>query len=355
MSGAECVCRITGHLQALQFTATVRRHERREALLFMLYSIVEHGEDPTAAELSDHLFGVGRFAVTERLLGSVSRWGLAGESDGRWSLTTLGIDALRQRSILVPRDGVWHARLLDAGAVGTMLVTLEEVPASRLQAAKDETVSISTKQQASRALAPLIGLAALPADGGAEAIVEASPEPTGVLLSSTRVDVTWFPLVGQLEFGPKKWTTQATVCSVPELLGAASPELLGSWDPHTAALSVRAAEVDVDALFSRRLTIECANTRVDGVSPINHLELTLPCQPVDKADAGEWVARRTMALATQLQTDDVWKETLALATADLLEFDPDPPTKTLVAGRAKASGHLSPFWNLVAAADWRIS
>ncbi len=355
MSDVDCVCRVSGRLRQVQFVATLRRPERREALLFLLYSIVEHAEEASAAELGLHLFGPGRTAATERLLAIARRWDLVYESGGQWSLTEVGTSALRQRSILVPKLGVWNAHFLDAGDIGSALITLEEVASARLQSAKDETISAHAKQQASHVMAPFIGAAMSPVAGGAEAIIEAEPEPTGILLSDLETDITWYPLSGRMQFGRENWTASARSCDLPELLHAVRPDLSNMWDKGAGALAVSADELLIDALFSRRLRIEGERVHVHALGTVQDMELSLPCQPLGDDDAARWVERRATVLATELQTPAVWEETLRTAASDLDEFEPIMPTRSTVATRAKLGGNLPEYWNLVAADDWRVA
>lgn len=354
MGVVECVCHAPGELLELQFAGSVRRPERREALLFLLYSIVEHGEDPTSEELSNHLFGPGRIAVTERLLALSNQLGLACGADGRWSLTPLGVGALRQRSILVPKNSVWHVRILDAGEIGTALVMLEEMPATRLQSAKDEHISINGGQLANDALAPWIGEAALPVNGGTEAIIEPDPEPTGVLLGRSPVEVKWYPIEGRIEFGQANWTSEAARCDVLELLDAVDSDMADLWDDEAGMLAINEERLEVENVFSRRLTFESSGVHVADVGLVDRIELSVPCGPVDKDDATNWVARRAVALSNQFQTAAVWDDTVRAAGDGLEMWGPEPPMKTDVAGRAKDAGDLPAYWNLVAPEDWQI-
>ncbi len=353
-AAAECVCTAPARVWHVQFAGSVRRPEDREALLFVLYSIVEHGEDPTSAELSAHLFGPGREAAMRRLLALLSRMGLADESDGRWSLTPLGVDALRKRSILVAKESVWRARLLHAGAIAQTLVSVDEVPAERLRSAKHDRITPAEIEHAALALDPWVGETVEPAGGGAELIIDADPEPIGVVLGATPMTVTWRPIAGRVEFGTDGWWADAVTCPIEDVLAAVDPDLADSWDDESGQLRISEKDLEVDTLFSRRFTVTASDAEIDGVGRVDDLRISTACGPVDEKDAANWVARRAVCLADRLQTSEVWAETVRAACDGLEEWDPEPPAKADVAARARAAGNIPAYWNLVAAEDWGL-
>lgn len=103
---------------------------KRPDILVVLQYLSEQREYGTAKGLAAELLfdEIGRERVAKRLLDIVSIYGLAVSERGRYHLTEKGLSALQDKSVFVPKSGVWQVVLGDDSLLPHSIIQYSEFP-----------------------------------------------------------------------------------------------------------------------------------------------------------------------------------------------------------------------------------
>lgn len=342
-----------------EFAGTVKRGSRRDALLVVLTSLVEHGGAATASELGEHLLGGGRVAMAERLLRSSAELGLVEGEDGMWWLTPAGVSAVADGHVLTPEFGVWRLVVAEDDLLDSTVVSLSRTSDPRLfEGTKSARLRRSTAEQFVAQVSELIGSKTTTLQDPTSPIevvdVDSVAQVDG---ASGEHRLVWDPLAGRIAIdgSGKTIAFSGPTIAFGELASMVEPEL--RWDAEAAVSRIPAESLDdqqiMDGLFSR-LVDESVE-----LTPYGHFERVqvteVPVGPIDANDADEWCRRRMCVLASDYAIRGRWDSWTAQAVSGLCP-EPPRPSRGSIAERLACDEAPSgrQYWFVQAAVDWDV-